>query len=87
MWIHFLLMLFSKGEQFNWCICGKDPKAFIAKHSTQAVEIIVPQDIMDQNLLKDVTKLDKKVVWKDLQKKYLERKYKPKEEAAGIDPK
>ena len=29
MWIHFLLMLFAKDDKFNWCICGKDTKAFI----------------------------------------------------------
>ena len=81
MWIHFLLLLFKKDEKFNWCICGRDTKAFIAKHSTQAIEVIVPQDIMDQNIIKDSKKVDKKIVWKDLQRKYLERKHKSRNEA------
>lgn len=36
---------------------------------------------MDQNIIKDSTKVDKKRVWKDLQRKYLERKYNARDEA------
>ena len=36
---------------------------------------------MDQRIIEDSKKVDQKIVWKDLQRKYLERKFAKRDEA------